>query len=562
MKKIHFCTIIFCLVATTVRAINFSITVPAEATLFVGKASTFYKPFEEQTAANISTTGGKTTYVFDLTGQHNYRVSQDGKVTYAGLFTPDASNTSLEITAAMLAGNPKQIDRNVENNNYYNVADIFLNINPQGHLKLTNGASYQLVNLRSWQAINSIVGNYFIEPDFHYTVVNENGIADNSVVTVSKTGLLQAVSAGTAIVLVTYDAFHYKDGAGGTFFGAVWAENTGVFVVSVDAANTGITPNITINKDWNTDAANKMSTGAVDAELDVFYYAETSAGYDYTFTPTGVNSIELAQPTLGENSLSYTGFSTNGVTSNGDGSYTVRLVHGRNIVKLIADTGAEYQVLSAKPVSYAVTNASREGDVFRVGDEVSVLFNTLYHPCNKLAGVYNMTAGIQYCDIDPNSTAYGGVGQYTFASKAQTYEITIPEDYVGDEFILTKGMIKVSGNGDAFGNHRSITSDEGRDTNLSALIRTAYFGALPDIRIPVESSFAPSKRSLTVYPNPFADHIIVTVTEASVIEIYTFLGQCVLRQSATAGNNRIDTSNLPGGIYFVRCGNKSAKIIK
>ena len=567
MKKIYLSIIALCVIASSAWATEFSITIPEGAKLFVREKTSHYKLFNEETTENISTSGGKTTYVFDLTGEqysYHYRVSQEGKVTCAGLFYP-SNTSSLEVTAEMLEGNPKAIDHDVQSNAGYNVADIFLNINPQGHLKLANGATHQLVNLRTWQATNSTVGNYFIEPDFHYTVVNENGQTDNQVVTVNSTGLLQAVGAGTAIVLVTYDALNFKDGVGGPFFGAIWPENTGVFVVSVDAADAGITTDITINENWNTVETNKMATTAVDAELDIFYYITETGGYDYTFTPTGTTSVELAQPTLGENSLSYTGFSTNGVTVNSDGSYTVRLIHGRNIVKLTSATGAEYQVFSAKPVTYTIANATREGEAFQAGDKVSVLFSTLYHPCNKLSGVYNMSAGIQYQGAGTDFPLILGPGQYSFASRAQTYEITIPEDYTEKTFPLTKGVIKVRGYGDHYGNHRFITLENGKAPNMNALIRDAYFGALPEITINLGGSSALNRTkdaNISVYPNPFAEVLNITVSEETTATIFNAAGKAVMSLQLAVGQNIVSTSSLANGMYILRYGKQTVKLVK
>jgi hypothetical protein len=464
-------------------AATFAITVPENASVFVGAKTTHYVPFTEKEAVYTATDNGKKVYKYNVSGQHNYRVSAPGGLTHAGLFTPNATTTALEITAEQLAGNPKQIDRNVTSNKNYNMADIFMNINAQGHLKLATGETRQLVTLRNWQATNSTVGNYFIEPDFHYTVINESGAPDNSVVTVSDSGLITPVGAGTAIVLVTYDALNFAQGDGGPLYGAIWPENTGVFVVSVNAPASGITSGITVNETWNTSEFDKMATAAVDAELDVFYYPAETGGYDYTFTLTGVTSVESAQPTLGANTLSYNGFSTTGVTKNANGSYTVRLVHGRNIVKLNSATGSEYQVMSAKPVTYTVSNVSRPDEVPRAGDEISILFNTLYHPCNKLSGVYNMTAAIQYRGFGADNSLILGPGQYTFASKAQAYKVTIPADYTANNFTLTTGVIRVRGYGDHYGNHRGITLETGKAPNMNANVREAYFGALPDITV-------------------------------------------------------------------------------
>ena len=172
------------------------------------------------------------------------------------------------------------IERAVTANSGYNVADIYLNINAQGYLKLDEGDTYQLINLRNWEATDTVTNNYFIEPDYHYTVLNENGSASDSVVTVSDSGLVTAVGEGTAIVLVTYDAINVTSAVGGPFFGAIWPENTGVFVVSVGAGDSGIDTGMTLNAGKNSTDA-KLSGDAIDAEHDVIYFTGDKGSYTF-----------------------------------------------------------------------------------------------------------------------------------------------------------------------------------------------------------------------------------------------------------------------------------------
>lgn len=468
----------------------YSVTVPEEATVYIGQkdGSTHFKRFREIIAESESASEGKKIYNFRLANkqQYNYRIKQPGKLTRTGIFTMTTTLEGLEITPDMLEGSPKEVDYNVSSNKGYNVADIFLNINEQGYLKLGQGDTFQIVNIRAWQVVNSITGNYFIEPDYHYTVINENGEQDNNVVTVDSEGKIEAKASGTAIVLVTYDAFNMTSADGGPFFGAIWPENTGVFVVSVGQGNSDINPNMLINETLNTEAnkTKKVAGYYVDAELDVFYYAEKQGSYQYTFTPENVTNVTLAQPVVGENMTTYSGFSTDGVSINEDGSYTVDLIHGRNIVKLSSESGTEYQVLTAKAVDYTVTNVTNPDEKIMPGDQVSIQFSTLYHPNHKLAGVYNMSAGMQY--TVNNTTMAGGRSQYTFASNAacQTISATVPEDWdINDDFTFTNGVLKSSSFGDPFGKHRHITLDTGRNPNFTAVSCVGYFGALPDIAI-------------------------------------------------------------------------------
>lgn len=551
---------------------NYTITVPEGAALFVGKKYAHFQRFSEVLPLSSSTADGKIVYSYKLANAqvYNYRVSQTGKVTYAGLFTMSSSLAALEVTADMLAGDPKVTDHNVLNNNKFNMADIFLNINEKGYLKLHPDATYQLVNIRTWQTVNTITDNYFIEPDFHYAVVNENGQPDHSVVTVDKNGLISTVGKGTAIVLVTYDAINVKSATGGLFFGAIWPENTGVFVVNVDdVTDSGITTNMKINESINTvTATNKIAGINVDAELDVFYYASDKDGYDYTFTPAGTTTVTMAQSIVGD-ALSFNGFGTNNVTANTDGSYTLHLTSGKSIVKLTSASGAsEYQILRAKQVSYTVTNATTSGRDFYPGDKVSILFNTLYHPADKLAGVYNMSAKIVY--TANSATITSTANQYAFAATAaaQTISATIPTSWDSSKtFDFTGGMINVNGFGDPYGGHRDITLEVGKNPNFTAVIRNAYFGALPTISIPVKQSVTTGQvelkqTNIQVYPNPFTEYIIVKSDKAQTLKMFNISGQCLMNTIVKEGNNRIEVQSLPKGTYLVECGSNRIKLIK
>ena len=200
----------------------YNVTVPADATFFLGTKTAHFVKFKEVAAQNVATEGSNKVYTFKLADkqQYNYRVSQPGKYTQAGVFTMSSDETKRPVLvftdADLTAKDPKFIDHDVTSNGKYNVGDLFLNINAAGHLKLANvGDTYDILPMRNWQLTNSITANYFIDPDYHFTVVNLNGQEDNSVVKVENE-LLTAVGTGTAIVLVTYDAIHVNNYSGAT----------------------------------------------------------------------------------------------------------------------------------------------------------------------------------------------------------------------------------------------------------------------------------------------------------------------------------------------------------
>ena len=678
----------FCLTNySVIPAHNFQFNVPKDATVFVGDKdqtvtvagnylTKHYVPFTKQTEVFIAETDTSKIWYYNLpapknaSGGFNYRVTRVGKAPHVGLFKPKTgttveSDTLLKFTDAQLSlHDAKDIDHDVSSLNGRNVADMFININAQGFLTLPLRAdtTFQLIHTRNWQAIDTDVNNYFIEPDFHYTVEDETGQPSNSVITISDSGVIRPVGAGTAIVLVDYDAMlcHHTTNVGisdvktnPAFFSASWGENTAVFVVSVDQPEANITTNMNLNAYWAQDGTDKTEGVAIDAEHDVMYFEAGKGSFAYTFTPQGVTQVLAATPVVSATASAYSGFSADSVIVNDNGSYTVKLGFGRNIVKLASATGATYQVITAKPVTYTVSNTTRPGEPFQPGDVVSVLFNTLYHPANKMSGIYNMSAGIQYTGNAVNFPLILGPGQYTFASRAQQYKITIPESFIEPEYVLTNGVIKVKGFGSYYGSHRKITIQNGVSPNLNASVREAYFGSLPDIHIklvdvtiptvptdltgiPTETTIAlswtastdnvgvtgynvyvgdvlngtatgtsytvtgltaateyavsveaidaagnksakasvtlststatgvhsVSENNINVYPNPFNSFIVLEATTDGYAVIYDLSGKPVLQAKVNTGANRINTSGLVNGVYVLKYGLNTVRIVK
>lgn len=481
------------------------ISIPNKATLFLGeKTDVHFVDFTEISPIDKTETEEKNFFYFELENDktYNYRITSENHITYAGIFTK-TPDFSLDITEEMLneSGNDKALtDRNLYSNNGFNVADIYLNINPQGYLKLNNGDTYQIVNLRNWETVNSTSANYFIEPDYHYQVINESGL-ETDIITIDENGLITANKSGTAIVLVTYDAINLNYGEQTEFYGAIWPENTGVFVVGVDTTDSQITTNMTLNEGKNSSDI-KLSGDLIDAEHDCIYF--TGENGNYTFTPETENcSVFVANPII-DSKLSYNGF--NEVLKSEDNSFTLPLVEGRNIIKITSGEFCEYQIITAKKVNITIN----DGNEVKPGDSLNIVFDTLYHPANKLAGVYNMSVIPLYTEVSGyEEKNIGSVSaQYDFSSNTEaqsicnvlkedvndwgltTYEkgddLIIPVDYAKDTFTLTGGSLCVSGYGDEYGNHRGITYESGKAPNFSADAKLAWLGKLPDIVIPVK----------------------------------------------------------------------------
>ena len=496
------------------KAADYTITLPSDAELMLGIKFTHFTNFEpvEPKATEVSGDTKTVTYHLADNQVYNYRTWKKDGLTQAGYFTMSidpAKCPVVEFTEAdYKAFNPHQVNHDPQSNKGYETGDLFLNINEQGHLKMNTGDTFLAHAMRTWELTDNSTNNYFMEPDFHYTVVGLDGKPSTGVIeienantTTSPWSQIKAVGTGTAIVLVTYDAIgvNYFSGVnkteylGGEHWGAIWPENTGVFVVTVGENASGIKPNMLINDEYNKETL-KLAGNNVDAEHDVFYYLDTEEGATYTFTPEGVADITIAYPTIGEQTVTYSGFGSEGVTKNEDGSYTLLLKHGRQIIKMTDAAGkSAYQVIKARECHREITNVTREGsNIFQPGDKIKIQYSGLYHPANKLAGIYNMSAYVTYNGIPNGSSLILGSGQYTFgsAASAQAVSIDIPADHdvnAAPEIIMDNGVIQVNGYGDPIGAHRNINPTAGRAPNFTAIAHKTYFGAIPDVKIPLRA---------------------------------------------------------------------------
>ena len=404
------------------------------------------------------------------------------------MFKFDGSTSRYDLTKTM-TGDPKAILRDEKSD----AADIRLNgVDYTGSVALTVGGMKQLRPLRMFQiANNSSTGmrGSTLEPVFHYTALDVDG---TNVVSVDDSGRITANSAGTAIVLVTYDAMYVADSGWSInknkTFGAIWPENTGVVVVEVGKnAATGPDANMTINNGDRKVAGNKL-----DAEADVLYYTGDD-GCQYTFRPAAGSTVTLLRPTLTETAMTYTGgFGTDGVTTKG-GDVTLTLTEGKNIVKISKDGADTYQVITVKKAGVVITNKTDPTRDILPGDTVTVQLTGVYHPANTMANLYNLYAYVSYTDpgSDDTVTGYKNLFQRHLFDRAdgndcRTVEVKIPANWDADEpYVLTDGVLNFYGNGKDIGSHRNSLPDLSTNVPYIGSYSSFALGALPDITIPV-----------------------------------------------------------------------------
>ena len=360
---------------------------------------------------------------------------------------------------------------NAPNSVAYDPADLYTNLKGSGVVNLPVGGTFDLDTFRVWQAMDGATANDFVEPDYAFGLSGDSvGIA-----AVGAPGRAQlritALHPGVSVIKITYDPVEYVQTNGASlYFGAIDPGNTGVVVVNVGggaAFDTGIT------------AKNDFDT----------YYFDNNKGYsDFTFTPASGTSVRVHDPL---NITAWDPDSDSGWTAyaaNSDGSFTVQLKAGRNIIELTNAGSTQYYVVKAKGVDVAVTNETNPGQPFAAGDTASIAIKGLEEPIEKLAGVYNPgfpTSG----SSAPYISYSNGVASFDSAKAAQyaTYSTTFTVSYTLTDPSLNvlNGQIMEGSMGSPLGAHREIPP-AGMSPNMSAsIVPVSGFGALPEIVLPI-----------------------------------------------------------------------------
>ena len=483
-------------------AVPVTVTAPAGSTVSMGEFGNYYV-YDFATPLSTKTEGDTMTVTFllsETSKNHFLRVQHPDGVTY-WTFGKYKAGATFNVTKDDLHIGDESFTKdtvNRFNKNVYDLGNIYLNINEKGYLNLEQGQTRELDVFRCWQAIEGFMNAQIALPDVHYTVVDLNG-QSSDVVTItpdennSSLAYMKANKAGTAIVLMTYDAMTHMQGQTSNKenhgFSAIWPECTGVFVVSVGADGSSIATNMTMDRMDATISSDAQK--ALDAEHDILFYLG-DAGASYSFKPEEGCTVTVARSTVTDK-MTFNGFTDSGVTVAADGTVTVTgLTTGRHILCVEKDGVKTYQVVTARGVSYdfldADGNVLPAGTEFKAGDKVTVQFHGLISPKEKISGAYNFNFTLYYKGADgkyykSNPGGWGGVYDFSGNPVRQKLEITIPEDWDGLSFDLT-GAINVGGFAKV-PTHRILSYGDGID-NPYGTSAAAIVSQLPALSLKLE----------------------------------------------------------------------------
>ena len=481
--------------------VTVTVTAPEGSTIDAGMLAKYYVfSFLEPFARSVE--DGTATFHLDKNTDYFYRVRHPQGATYWNYvrLSADAAYTVTEEDLGLTGDFSKSTIYHFENN-VYDRAGIYLNINTKGYKNMAVGETFELNSFRNWFAIESFMNAKVALPEMHYQVIDVNGNASD-VVTItpnalnSNVAVMEAKHEGTAIVLVTYDAMTHMAGQTSTAshrFSAIWPELTGVFVVNVGADGSAIQTNM--NLDRMDAVIEKDEARQLDAEHDILFYTGTE-GASYSFKPEAGCTVSVLRPTVTAASMTYSGgFTNTGVTTAEDGTVTVSgLITGRNIIKVTKGGLSTYQVVTARGVSYKFVNAEgteltqEELAAIKPGDSVTIQFSNLISPKEKLSGAYNFNFSLYMQGPDGTffkSDPGGNFGVYDFSGNPdrQKLTVTIPKFWAKETYTLS-GAIKQAG-WPGVPTHRGITYAVGTNPGFDAPKTAGILSRLPEITIPV-----------------------------------------------------------------------------
>lgn len=390
--------------------------------------------------------------------------------------------------------------------------DIYTNIRDEGMYRIiASGERVPLNTFRVTQGTGSDVSNLIMEPDKHYKVMY-----GDSVEVIEGQGKIgrewadiaaKPGKSGPSIVAIRYDESEYLESSEnlppmsekGIYLPAIDPDRIGIAIYDVDGSGDKIEPNIKQLK-YDTIYFAKSIKGPSGKELG------GSDTKDFTFRPTSKNGavkVEYHRPIQSLDDFNNDNFfaeeTWEAAEMSDDGSATIKLRNGRNIIRMTSGDSVRYFTLRAKAIDVKTENLTNKGKKFKKGDKVKVSFSDLTLPVYKMAAIYNPGIG-----NDPPGS-YNLVANTRLIGKLNGKDIKGPVTqyaigYVNyfefeageDDMLLSDIHITSGGFGSALDGHCDI-DENGLGPNFNApSMSNGIYCDFPEIRIAMKEG-KPSK---------------------------------------------------------------------
>lgn len=491
-----------------------AITVPAgaNASLYLKNPNLYFNFTEYSPLAITDNANETTTYYFSANTKNGtwvYRVSMEEKLTKAGYVAWGTKNINITYSDSDISPS-ERVDYAVTAEENSTVAEdsVLLNINSKNFLAMEVNDTKTLKAYRAWELVENYM-NCIVTPDFHYTILSGEMFVDLSDKESPSAGegdwkTLTAVSEGTAIIEVTFDALQLSGGSYDGVYGASDPARTGLMIVQVGGEVADVDFGIISRSSQGSVTYSASNDKDWDAEFDTLYFTGESGEIQLAPSVSGgtITKVEVS----GDKGATWSELFAN------EGVYTAPIVSGNNIIKVTADTGVSYQVIRGDKIEVkfievtdAATNPADGDGIIEAGETIRVKLEGLHQPLPKISGNYNpgYTEKVRVTYQYNNERVRSSRGvQYTFITEGNYFDIVIPAENTQPTYTLTEGYIglgmyglpNISGkNADT---HRNIP-DEGcatRNTDSDGNAKETYHtrSMLPDLTIQVGNIAAPN----------------------------------------------------------------------
>lgn len=350
-------------------------------------------------------------------------------------------------------------------------ANLYTNVDHSGVIQLfkesTGSQSFTLDVLRVWQAMQGAVMNLFFEPAFTIDVHGDQNVAvEGSQSPGRERFRIDALDDGVSILTIRYAPLRLTQNNSANVFNALAPDKYGTIVVQVGDLNPD-------NLNLNLDAT----------EYDTWYFDAAQTGNaPLTVTPTADAAIEdlcvhapLTASTWGE------GWTC--AEAEDDGSYTVPLNEGSNIVRARTEHSTAYHVVRAKGLDITIENETNPGEALSAGDTATITLDGLGTPVQKIAGIYNPAFGAVYVQYELDGEVVKSPGsQFDISTTGSVLTVTFEDS---GTFTFDGGRIHSTHFGSRLDAHKHISAG-GPLLPFTALEARDFFGQLPAITVTVD----------------------------------------------------------------------------
>lgn len=390
--------------------------------------------------------------------------------------------------------------------------DIYTNIRDEGMYRIIAGGERVPLNtFRVTQGTGSDVNNLIMEPDKHYKIMYGDSV--EVIEGQGKPGREWADIAakpgksGPSIVAIRYDESEYLKSnenlppmsENGIYLPAIDPDRIGIAIYDVDGSGDKIEPNIKQRK-YDTIYFAKSVKGPSGKELG------GSDTKDFTFRPTSKNGavkVEYHRPIQSLDDFNNDNFfaeeSWEAAEMSEDGSATIKLRNGRNIIRMTSGDSVRFFTLRAKAIDVKTENLTNKGQKFKKGDKVKVSFSNLTLPVYKMAAIYNPGIGNDppgSHNLVANTRLIGKLNGKDIKGPVTQYAIGYVNYFEfeagADDMLLSDIHITSGGFGSALDGHCDI-DENGLGPNLNAPpMSNGIYCDFPEIRITMKED-NPSK---------------------------------------------------------------------